>query len=163
MAARRHTLSMQDLPMEVAVQIAGHLAVRLVSPMDDRRSLRVTCRFLRGVTSDRTVGQCIDVRRFAAAMLPNDRDGYAALLAHLTDIGLLSRRKVLLGRRREARPCIVELARAAERGNNVAAYVADILLFRANTGADDDKAGRWYMCQVEGEEEVAARVAGGTG
>ena len=78
---------MHYLPTEVAVQIAGHLAVTLVSPMDDLRSLRVMCRFLRGVTSDRTVGQCIDVRRFAAAMLPNDRDGYAALLTHLTDIG----------------------------------------------------------------------------
>ena len=47
---------MQDLPMEVAVQIAGHLAAMSVSPMDDLRSLRATCRFLRGVTSDCAVG-----------------------------------------------------------------------------------------------------------
>jgi hypothetical protein len=41
--------------------------------------------------------------------------------------------------------------------------VAAILLFRANTGADDDQAARWYMRQVEGEEEVAAGAAGGAG
>ena len=63
---------MQDLPTEVAVQIAGHLAAISVSPMDDLRSLRATCCFLCGVTRDRAVGQCIDVRRFTAAMLWND-------------------------------------------------------------------------------------------
>ena len=47
---------MQDLPTEVAVQIVGHLAETSVSPMDDLRSLLATCHFLRGVTSDRTVG-----------------------------------------------------------------------------------------------------------
>ena len=58
-----------------------------VSPMDDLRSLRTTCRFLRGITSDRGVRQRIDVRRFAPAMLWNDSAAYAALLARLTDIG----------------------------------------------------------------------------
>ena len=77
---------MQDLPMEVAVQIAGHLAAMSVSPMDDLRSLRATCRFLCGVTRDRAVGQCIDVRRFTAAMLWNNIAAYATHLAHLTDI-----------------------------------------------------------------------------
>ena len=72
MAARRHTLSMQDLPTEVAVQIAGHLAAMSVSPMDDLRSLRATCRFLCGVTRDHAVGQHIDVRQFTAAMIWND-------------------------------------------------------------------------------------------
>jgi len=43
----------------------------------------------------------------------------------------------------------------------VAAYVAAILLFRANTDADDDQAARRYMRQVEGEEEAAAGAAGG--
>ena len=45
----------------------------LVSPMDDLRSLLATCRFLRGITSDRADGQCIDVRWFTPAMLWNDR------------------------------------------------------------------------------------------
>ena len=40
--------------------------------------------------------------------------------------------------------------------------MAAILLFRANTGADDDQAARWYMRQVEGEEE-AMGVVGGAG
>ena len=63
----------------------------------------------------------------------------------------------------EAWPCIVELDRAAKRGHNVAAYVTAILLFKANTGADDDQAARRYMRQVEGEEEAAAGAAGSAG
>ena len=124
MAAWRHTPSMQDLPKEVAVQIAGHLAAMLFSPMDDLRSLRATCRFLRGVTSDGAVGQRIDVRWFAAAMLWNDRAAYAALLAHLTDIGnpeagyITGMNKVFSNGTPVARQCIVELARTAERGHN---------------------------------------------
>ena len=169
MAARRHTRSMQDLPTEVAVQIAGHLAAMSVSPMDDLRSLRATCRFLCGVTRDRAVGQCINVRQFAAAMLWRDRAANAALLADLTNIGnpeacyMTGMMNVFSKGTPEARPCIIELARATERGHNVAAYVAAILLFRANTSADNDQASRWYMRQVEGDEEATAGAAGGIG
>ena len=115
---------MQDLPTEVAVQIAGHLTAMSVSPMDNLRSLRATCHFLRGITSYRTIGQCIDVRRFAPTMLWNDRAAYAALLAHLTDIGnpeagyITGMNKVFSNGTPVARQCIVELARAAERGHN---------------------------------------------
>ncbi|KAG2611919.1 hypothetical protein PVAP13_4KG230705 [Panicum virgatum] len=169
MAARRHTPSMQDLPTEVAVQIAGHLAVMSVSPMDDLHSLWATCRFLRGITSDCGIGQRIDVRQFAPAILWNDSAAYAALLAHLTDIGnpetcyITGMNKVFSNGMPEARPFIIELAHAAKCRHNVVAYVAAILLFRANTGADDDQAARWYMHQVEGEEEVMAGAAGGAG
>ncbi|KAG2571489.1 hypothetical protein PVAP13_7KG378600 [Panicum virgatum] len=160
---------MQDLPMEVATQIVGHLTATSVSPMDDLRSLGATCCFPRGVTSDRTVGQRINVRRFAAAMLWRDRAAYAALLADLTDIGNLEAcymtgmMNVFSKGTPEARPCIIELAHATERGHNVAAYVAAILLFRANTGADDNQAVRQYKRQVEGVEEVVAGAAGGAG
>jgi len=113
--------------------------------MDDLRSLRATCRFLRGVTSDRAVGQCIDVHWFAAAMLWNDHAAYAALLAHLTDIGnpvacyITGMNNAFSKGTPEARPSIIELACAAKCGHNVAAYVDAILLFRANTGAETTK------------------------
>ena len=54
MAVRMHTPSMQDLPTEVVVQIAGDLAVTADSPMEDLRNLRAACRFLRRVASDRS-------------------------------------------------------------------------------------------------------------
>jgi hypothetical protein len=41
-----------------------------------------------------------------------------------------------------ARPCIVELTRATAEGHNVAAYMAAVLLYRANAGANDDDAAR---------------------
>ena len=122
MAARRHTPSMQDLPTRVVVQIVGHLPMTSFSPMDNLRSLRVTCRFLCSITSDRTVGQLLDVRRFTAAMLWNDRTAYAALLAHLTDIGnpeafyITRMNNVFSKGTPRAWPCIVELARAAKCG-----------------------------------------------
>ena len=158
MAARRHTPSIQDLLTRVVVQIAGNLPATSFSPMDNLRCLQATCRFLCGVTSDRAIGQRIDVRQFTAAMLWNNRTAYAALFAHLTDIDnpeafyITRMNNVFSKGTPRAWPCIVELARAAERGHNVAAYVAAILLFRANTGADDDQAARWYMRQVEAEE-----------
>jgi len=155
--------------MEVTTQIVGHLVATSISPMDDLRSLQAMCCFPRGVTSDRAVGQCINVRQFAAAMLWIDRAANAALLADLTNIGnpeacyMTGMMNVFSKGTPKARPCIVELARAAERGHNVAAYVATILLFRANTGADDNQAARRYMLQVEGEEEVVAGAACGIG
>jgi hypothetical protein len=62
----------------------------------------------------------------------------------------------------EARSCIVELACAAERGHIVVPCVAAILLFRVNTGTDDDQAVRRYMFQVEGEKEMVAGGASGS-
>ena len=97
------------------------------------------------------------------------RAAYAALLAHLTDIGnpeacyMTGMKEVFSKGKPEARPCIVELASATEHGHNVAAYVAAIVLFRANTSTDDNQAARRYMRQVESEEEAAAGAAGGTG
>ena len=113
---------MQDLPMEVAVQIAGHLAAMSVSPMDELRRLQVMCHFLRGVTSDRAVCQRIDVRRFAPTMLWNDRAAYAALLAHLTDIAnpeacfITEMDNAFSEGTPEPRPCIIELVCAVECG-----------------------------------------------
>ena len=41
----------------------------------------------------------------------------------------------------------------------MAAYAAAILLFRANNGAEDDEAVRWYIRLVEGEGEAWATAA----
>lgn len=58
-----------------------------------------------------------------------------------------------------ARACTIELERAAERGHNVAAYVAAILLYSANDGTMNDDTTRRYLSQVKGEEEVAVAPA----
>jgi hypothetical protein len=43
--------------------------------MDDVRSLRATCRFMRGVCDDLEVGQCIALERFADNMVWYDPNG----------------------------------------------------------------------------------------
>jgi hypothetical protein len=41
----------------------------------------------------------------------------------------------------------------------VAAYIAAIVLYRANGGAGDDDTARWYIRQVEGQEESTATIS----
>jgi hypothetical protein len=45
------------------------------------------------------------------------------------------------------------------RSGTVAAYVAAMVLYRANGGAVDDDTARWYIRQVEAEEVSAAATA----
>ena len=58
-------------------------------------------------------------------------------------------------------PCLDDLARAADGEHNLAAYLVAILLYRHNSGADDDDTMRRCMRWVEGKEEsrVAAAAA----
>ena len=61
------------------------------------------------------------------------------------------------------RPCLDDLAHAADGEHNLAAYLVTILLYGHNSNACDDDTARQYMRQVEGEEESRATVAGGGG
>ena len=51
------------------------------------------------------------------------------------------------------RPCLDYLTRAVDGGHNVVAYLVAIFLYRHNGDASDDDTMRWYIRQVEGEEE----------
>jgi hypothetical protein len=68
MAAKRPPLSLVDLPTDVAIQIAGHLAVSLVRPIDQLRALRATCRSMRRVCRNPEVGLRISVERLSDVM-----------------------------------------------------------------------------------------------
>jgi hypothetical protein len=50
-------MSLTALPTEVQIVIVGHLATTLEQPMDDLRSLWVTCSSMRRICGDPTVGQ----------------------------------------------------------------------------------------------------------
>ncbi|RLM91810.1 hypothetical protein C2845_PM08G10500 [Panicum miliaceum] len=165
MAPRRHLFLLADLTTNVAVEIAGRLATTSERPMDDLCSLRVSCHLMRRVCGEPQVGRCVALERFADEMAWQNPDGYDTLLVHLTEIGNLEacfltgievafRKGTPL-----ARACTIKLERTAERGHNVAAYVAAILLYRANDGAVNDNAARLYMRQVESKEEVVAAAA----
>ena len=90
MAARRRQPSLLvDLPTELAIRIVGHVAVTLVRPMEDLRSLRVTCHFMHHVCSDLEVGWLISVERFYKLYRYVVPDGYLTLLPRLAQVGNL--------------------------------------------------------------------------
>ena len=58
MMARQHpTLLLLALPNKLAIEIIGHLATTSKQPMDDLRSLWVTCSSMRRICGNPTIGQ----------------------------------------------------------------------------------------------------------
>ncbi|RLN25598.1 hypothetical protein C2845_PM07G10200 [Panicum miliaceum] len=147
----RHRSSLAELPTDLAIKIAGRLAATSEQPMDDLRALRATCRRMLRVWGEPEVDRRIEVGRFADNMSWNNPIGYATLVSRLTKVGnpevcFLTGIEVAFRKGTPFAPvCTVELQRAAEVGHNLAAYMAAILLYRANDGAVSDDAARWYM------------------
>uniref|UniRef100_K4AKG8 F-box domain-containing protein n=1 Tax=Setaria italica TaxID=4555 RepID=K4AKG8_SETIT len=55
MVARRPCWSLSDLPIEVFIDIVGHLAVTSDNPLEDLRRLRATCRLMLRACGDRAM------------------------------------------------------------------------------------------------------------
>jgi hypothetical protein len=53
---------MEKLSMDMAVEIASHIATIVADPMEDLGSLRATCSQMRRVCGDAVVGQSIPLR-----------------------------------------------------------------------------------------------------
>ncbi|KAG2570118.1 hypothetical protein PVAP13_7KG024318 [Panicum virgatum] len=162
MVARQHRpSSLADIPTELAIRIAGHIAATSVRPMEDLRSLRVTCHFMCRVCSDLEVGRLISVERFYRLYRYVIPDGYLTLLPRLAQVGNLEACFVVgmiaVLRYPLLKPLSVidkNLERAARGGHKVVAYVAAILLYMANGGTSADNTTRQYMRQVVGDEPV---------
>ncbi|RLN43017.1 hypothetical protein C2845_PM01G45860 [Panicum miliaceum] len=150
-ARRRHRSSLAELPIDLAIKIAGRLAATSEWPMDDLCALWATCHRKLRVCGEPEVGQRIALMRFADDMSWDDPVGYATLVGHLTNVGnpeacFITGMEVTFHKGTPLAPvCTVELQRAAEFGHNRAAYVATILLYRANDGAVSNDAARRYM------------------
>ena len=83
---------------------------------------------------------------------------YYTLLASLTQVGnsdacFLTWIQTVFMENHSPRRCLNDLARAADSGHNLAAYLVTLLLYRHNGAAGDDDTARWYMRRVKGEEE----------
>ena len=87
MAARWHPTSLTALPVEVQIEIAGHLATTLERPMDDLCSLWAMCSSMRRISGDPIVDQRVVVDRCRrGARSSSDHVNYFALLARLTQV-----------------------------------------------------------------------------
>ncbi|RLN11258.1 hypothetical protein C2845_PM09G09910 [Panicum miliaceum] len=160
-----------DLPPDVAVKIAGHLAATSERPMDHLRALWVTCCFMRRVCSNPEVGRRISAERLSDDMYLYDPIGYFTLLPHLAQVYnpeacfIVGMHVVFRGLLITPLPVLNEnLKRAAAGGHKVAAYVAAILLYLANGVANVDDTAKQFMRQaVAVEESVLVAPAGGGG
>ena len=151
-ARQRRPSSLADLPTELAIRIVGHVAVTLVRPMEDLRSLRVTCHFVHRMCSDPEVGWLVSVERFYKLYRYVVPDGYLTLLPRLAQVGNLEAcfiiGTIVVLRDPVIRPLPViekNLERATRGGHKVAAYFAVVLLYMANGGASVDNSARQYM------------------
>jgi hypothetical protein len=164
MAVRRHPTPLTVLPEELVIVIAGHLAMTLERPIDDLRSLGVTCSSMCRICGDRAVNLHMSLDRVKRGTRSwNDSDNYYVLLASLTALNnpeacFLTRIPIALKENHSPRPCLDDLTCVAEDGHNVVAYVAALLLYRHNGDARDDDTARRYIRQVEEEESRAAAV-----
>ncbi|RLM73635.1 hypothetical protein C2845_PM15G06360 [Panicum miliaceum] len=149
-ARRRHRSLLAELPTDLAIKITGRLAATLERPMDDLRALQASCRCMLRLCGEPEVSRRVALGWFADDMSWDD-PGYATLIGHLTKVGnpegcFVTRMEVAFRKGTPMAPvCTVELQRAAEFRFNLAAYVAAILLYRANDGAMSDDATRRYM------------------
>ena len=88
-ARHRQPSLLVDLPTELAIRIVGHIGVTSMRPIEDLRSLRATCHFMRRVCSDPEVGRFISIERFYKLYRYVVPDGYLTLLPRLSQVGNL--------------------------------------------------------------------------
>jgi hypothetical protein len=79
-------MSLTALPIEVQIVIAGHLAATSERPMDDLRSLRMTCLSMCRFYGDPTVGRRVALDRFKHRWEWNIHTNYITILANLTQV-----------------------------------------------------------------------------
>ena len=115
------------------------------------------------ICDDLTIDRRLALDQFRCGRTWDDPIDYEALLASLTQVGnseacFLTRIKTIFMEKHRSRPCLDDLARAADGGHNLAAYLVTLLLYRHHGGTNDDNTVRRYMRQVEGEEESWAAM-----
>jgi hypothetical protein len=109
-----------------------------------------TCREMRRVCKNATIGRHVALERFVIELQWNDRKGYDALLDCLTPIRnpkacFLSGMDILFRENYSSWSSIAKLEETAQAGHNVAAYIAAMVLYRANGGVGDDDTARRYI------------------
>jgi hypothetical protein len=144
MASREHPQSLAELSEELLAIIARRVGATSNRPMKDLQSLRATRKSMLGPCHDRDVGRHLALDRVPVEQMQNDEpDGYDVFIRSLAEAGnlvacFLTRMDDIFGRNHSPWPPLDQLHRAAEGGHRVAAYVAAVFLYRANSGADAD-------------------------
>ena len=93
----------------------------------------------------------------------DDPIDYEALLASQTQVGnpeacFLTRIQTVFMEKHSPWPCLDDLARPADGGHNLVAYLVALLLYRHNGDACDNDTARRYVRWFEGKEVSWAAV-----
>ena len=131
------------LSIEVQIVIAIHLAVTSERPMDDLYSLRATCLSMCHICGNPTVGQHVALDQCRRGLGWDNVGNYYALLSSLTQLDNLEACFVtgipmVFEETHMPRPCLHDLACAADGGHNLAPYLVATLLYRHSGDARDD-------------------------
>uniref|UniRef100_K3ZNZ4 F-box domain-containing protein n=1 Tax=Setaria italica TaxID=4555 RepID=K3ZNZ4_SETIT len=113
--------------MEVLIDIAGHVAVTSLQPMDDLHNLRAVCRVMHRVCGDPSIGRRMAlITMYWEDMQWNEPDRYHALLALLVGVGNpeACTIKGIVDFFAVPKPSLHKLSRAAAGGHDVGAYPA---------------------------------------
>ena len=150
-------MSLTVLPTNVQIEIASHLIVTSDRPMNNLYSQRATCSSMRSICGDLAVGQRLALDRFRSGRTGANPVVYYALLASLTQVSnpkacFLTWIQITFIEKQSLRPCLNDLASAANGGHNLAAYLVTLLLYRHNGNAGNDDTTRRYIRQVKDKE-----------
>ena len=102
------------------------------------------------IYGDSAVGRCLALDRFRHGRTWDDPVDYEALLASLTQVGnleacFLTWIQTVFMEKQSLCPCLDDLAPTTDDGHNLAPYLFILLLYRNNSGANDDDTMRQYM------------------
>uniref|UniRef100_K3ZE65 F-box domain-containing protein n=1 Tax=Setaria italica TaxID=4555 RepID=K3ZE65_SETIT len=145
--ASRQCRSLEDLPMELVTEIAGHVAATSFQPMDDLGRLRATCRVMHHACGNPSVGRHVALLKTYYALLPllvRVGNPEACTLTGIVDFFAAPQ------------PSLHELPRATASRHNVGAYLYALMMYKNNSGTTDDNITKMYIRCVECEDGSAA-------
>jgi hypothetical protein len=150
----RHQLSslLLGLPQDLRIEIAARVGTTSERPLADLRSLRGTCSTMRRVCGHGDVGRCLSIEGIQNEISwVWNPTAYKAFLAMLSGLGnleacLLSRIEAFFIKHRG----YDDLWHTVEGGQDAAAYLYAILLYRDNGGAAANDTAKGYMRRVAG-------------
>ena len=159
---------MENLPTEIAVEIAACLAESSDFAVAEVGSLRATCKKIRQVCRMPEVGRRLAVHPLLPIRswdLYYDNGLRQNLIINLSKVGnpvacfFAGMRVVLVEARGDLRPSLDMLECAAKAGHQVAMYVLAVYKHRPNSGAEEDASAMELFRKIEGDDARAGAPA----
>jgi len=159
---------MENLPTEIAVEIAARLVESFDFAVAEVGSLRATCKKMRQVCRMPEVGRRLAVHPLlpiGSWDLYYDNGFRQNFIINLSKVGnpvacfFVGMRVVLVEARGDLRPGLDMLECAAKAGHQIAMYVLAVYKYRPNNGAEEDVSAMELFRKIEGDDARAGAPA----